>query len=454
MTTQQIPTNTLRLHKKSNGNGDGKIRILFITDNFPPETNAPATRTYEHARYWAKWGHDVTILTCAPNFPDGKVYEGYKNRWLHTEVMDGIKVVRVKTYITANNGFFLRILDYVSFMLSSFFFGLFREKPEIIVATSPQFFAAAGGWFLAMIRRVPFIFELRDLWPASIFAVGAMEKNFLFHSLERLELFLYKKSKLIIALTESFKENLVNRGIPENKIHFIPNGAEINTYSPRPKDQETLDQLNLSGKFIFGYMGTLGMAHGLDLVLKAADKLRENPKIHFLFAGSGAERENLIKMAEDMKLSNVTFAPRQPKSRILNYLSICDVALVHLNNNPVFKTVIPSKIFEAMAMGVPILLALPEGEASSIIKDTGSGLCVDPGNASKLCAAANYLYKSPGQLKEFGKAGREASLSYNRKVLAEKMISVFNLAKNNTVEKDDYRKIISKIVYFQEANKE
>ena len=369
-------------------------------------------------------------------------------------MMDGIKVVRVKTFITENNGFLLRILDYISFMFSSLFFGLFREKPEIIIATSPQFFTAVGGWLLAAIRRVPFIFELRDLWPASIIAVGAMKKNFIYHCLERLELFLYKKSKFIIALTESFKADLVSRGISENKIHFIPNGAEINTYTPRPKNENLLDQMNLSGKFILGYIGTPGMAHGLDLVLKAADKLRKNPKIHFLFVGSGAERENLIKMAKEMGLANVTFVPRQPKSVIPNYLSICDIALVHLNNDPVFKTVIPSKIFEAMAMGIPILLAIPDGEASSIIRDTGSGVCINPGDPSKLCDVVNFLYESPDQLKQFGKAGREASLSFNREALAREMISVFNLAKNNVVEKNDSRKTINKIVNFQGAGKE
>jgi len=371
----------------------------------------------------------VTVLTCAPNFPDGTVFDGYKNRWQHTETIDGIKVVRVKTYITANQGYFLRVLDYVSFMVSSFFFGLFRKRPDIIIATSPQFFAAVGGWFLAAIRRVPFIFELRDLWPASIMAVSAMQKGMVIQSLERLELFLYHKSKLIIALTKTFKEDLIRRGIPENKIHVIPNGVDNLVFSPRPKAKKLLEQLKLSGKFIFGYIGTLGMAHGLDSVLKAADQLRKNPIIHFLFVGSGSERKPLIRMAEDMNLSNVTFVPSRPRSEIPDYLSICDIALVHLKNHPVFKSVIPSKIFEAMAMGIPILLALPDGEASSIIRDTGSGYCLNPGNTTQFCEAVNYLYNNPDQLNKFGQAGREASLHFSRETRANEMISVFNIVK-------------------------
>jgi len=300
---------------------------------------------------------------------------------------------------------------------------------------SPQFFAAVGGWFLAAIRRVPFIFELRDLWPASIMAVSAMQKNFVIRALERLELFLYHKSKLIIALTKSFKKDLVRRGIPENKIFVIPNGVDNLVFSPRPKEKKLLDQLKLSGKFIFGYIGTLGMAHGLDSILKAADKLRQNPNIHFLFVGSGSERKPLIKMAKDMNLSNVTFVPARPRSEIPNYLSICDIALVHLKDHPVFKSVIPSKIFEAMAMGIPVLLALPDGEASSLIRDTGSGYCLNPGNTSQFCEAVNYLYKNPDRLNEYGKAGREASLRFTRESSAKEMISAFNIAKTG-VKKD------------------
>lgn len=429
------------------------MRILFISDNFPPEFNAPASRTHEHARYWVKWGHDVTVITCAPNFPDGKVFEGYKNNWCYSEIIDGIKVVRVKTYIAANKGFLLRILDYLSFMASSFFFGLFCKRPDIIIATSPQFFAAVGGWFLSAIRRVPFIFELRDLWPASIVAVGVAKESWLIKLFERLELFLYKNSKLIIVLTNSFKADLTSRGISENKIHVITNGVDNQIYSPRPKDKILLEQLELSGKFIFGYIGTLGMAHGLDSVLKVADKLRKNTNIHFLFVGSGAERKSLVKMAEDMNLSNVTFVPPQPKSEIPNYLGICDISLVHLNNHPVFKTVIPSKIFEAMAMGIPILLALPEGEASSIIRNTGSGYCLTPGDTSLFCEVVNYLYESPDQLIKYGKAGREGSFRFSRELMAKKMESVFILAQNIVVDRNDPLKTVEKIVHMQGFSK-
>jgi colanic acid biosynthesis glycosyl transferase WcaI len=421
------------------------LRILFLSDNFSPELNAPASRTHEHARYWVKWGHDVTVLTCAPNFPDGKVFPGYRNSWYQSEIIDGIKVVRVKTYIAENKGFLIRILDYVSFMLSSFVFGLFQKKPDLIVATSPQFFTAVGGWLLAAVRRVPFIFELRDLWPASIFAVSAMKKSFLLRFLERLELFLYRRSRYIVALTNSFKADLVSRGIPENKIIVITNGVDCSNYCPRPKNKELLTQLELSNKFIFGYIGTLGMAHGLNSVLQMANRVRKNSKIHFLFVGSGAEKQHLIETAESMNLTNVTFVPPQPKSNIKNYLSICDIALVHLKNHPVFKTVIPSKIFENMAMGIPILMVSPEGEASSLVKSAGAGLCIPSDNPTAFYEAIYYLFESPENLKKMGRAGREASFGFSRELRAKEMVSVFNLAGSDSNALDSLR-TIEKIV--------
>jgi len=266
------------------------MRILFLSDNFPPEHNAPATRTHEHARHWVKWGHEVTVITCVPNFPEGKVFSGYRNRWYQAEIIDGIKVVRVKTYIAENKGFLLRILDYVSFMLSSVVFGLFQDKPDLVVATSPQLFAAAGGWLLAVLRRVPFVFELRDLWPASIIAVGAMKKSYPVRLLESIELFLYRRSKCIVALTDAFKADLVSRGIPEKKIIVIPNGVDNNLYTPLPKNKNLLSELELSNKFIFGYIGTLGMAHGLDSVFKLRAKLVKTPLFIFYSWGRGQRR--------------------------------------------------------------------------------------------------------------------------------------------------------------------
>ena len=208
------------------------MHILFLTDNFPPEGNAPATRTYEHAREWVKLGHKVTVITCAPNFPEGRVFDGFKNSFYSRSNMDGIDVVRVKTFISSNEGFVLRILDFVSFMFSSFFAGLFQRKVDVIVATSPQFFTAVAGWALSVFKRRKFVFELRDIWPASITAVGAMDDSLAIRLLEKLEMFLYRRADAIVSVTHSFKKELIERGVDGNKISLVLNGVDLSKYQP------------------------------------------------------------------------------------------------------------------------------------------------------------------------------------------------------------------------------
>ena len=231
------------------------MRILFLSDNFPPETNAPATRTYEHAVRWVRAGHDVTVITCAPNFPEGKLFPGYKNRWQQVETIDGIRVVRVKTYITANEGFLRRTLDYLSFMATGFFAGLFERRPDVIVATSPQFFCAVGGWLLSVFRWRPFVFELRDLWPASIVAVGAMQRSFAIRALEKIELFLYRRAAVIVTVTEAFRDDLTMRGIDPKKIQVVRNGVDLDQYQPRPRDAELAREFDHGLRGIDRYSG-------------------------------------------------------------------------------------------------------------------------------------------------------------------------------------------------------
>ena len=259
------------------------MKILFLSDNFPPEINAPATRTYEHAVEWVRAGHQVTVITTAPNFPEGRLFGGYRNRLAHSETMDGIEVIRVKTYITANEGFLKRTLDYVSFMFTGGLAALFHPRPDVIVTTSPQFFCAMAGWVVTRLRRLPWVFELRDLWPASIVAVGAMKKSRAIRLLEWIELRMYRDADAVVSVTHAFKTDLVRRGIDPAKIHVVLNGVDLSLYRPMPKDEALLDQFDLRGKFVVGYLGTHGMAHALDKVVDAATILRDHPDIVFLF---------------------------------------------------------------------------------------------------------------------------------------------------------------------------
>jgi len=200
------------------------MHILFLTDNFPPEVNAPASRTYEHSREWVKSGEQVTIITCAPNFPKGKVFPGYKNKLWQTEVIDGIKVIRVWTYITANEGFFKRTLDYLSFMISAVIASFFVKKVDVVIGTSPQFFTVCAAYLVGFFKRKPWVFELRDIWPESIKTVGAIKGSKVINFLQKIEIFLYRKANAIICVTNSFKKYLADKGIVSIKIFVIIKG--------------------------------------------------------------------------------------------------------------------------------------------------------------------------------------------------------------------------------------
>ena len=352
------------------------MKILFLTDNFPPEFNAPASRTYAHCKEWAKQGAEVTVITGVPNFPKGKVFEGYKNRLWQEENIDGIRVIRVWTYIAANEGFLKRILDFVSFMISSFLAGLFI-KTDIIVATSPQFFTAISGRWLSFFKRRKWVMEVRDIWPESIKAVGAMEGNLIIRFFEYLEKRMYRSAAKIVTVTDSFKTQLVEKhGIRKDKIGVFKNGIDDNLFQPMAKDKELLDQLGLNGKFIIGYIGTHGMAHKLDFILRAASQISDKD-VHFLFLGAGAEKENLVALGNELKLDNVTMLDPVPKKEVSRYISILDVGLVNLKKSKTFESVIPSKIFELAAMHKPILLGVA-GESKELVQKYGVGICFEP----------------------------------------------------------------------------
>ncbi|MEW7279385.1 glycosyltransferase family 4 protein [Aquimarina sp. 2201CG1-2-11] len=392
------------------------MKVLFLTDNFPPEVNAPATRTYEHCKEWVKDGIEVTVITCAPNFPKGKVFEGYKNKLYQTEDVDGIKVIRVWTYISANKGFAKRILDYMSFMMSSFIIGLFI-KTDIIIATSPQFFTAISGRWLSFWKRKKWIMEVRDLWPESIKAVGAMDTNPVIRFFEFLEKKMYKSASKIVVVTDSFKEILVkNHSISRNKIEVIKNGANTALFSPIDKNADLLKKLNLENKIVIGYIGTHGMAHALDFVIKSAKKI-QNKQVHFLFLGDGAKKEELLQLKDSLNLDNVSMLPSVNKQEVVKYISILDIALVNLKKSDTFKHVIPSKIFELCAMHKPILLGV-EGESKKLIEEYGIGETFEPENEKDFLEKVDIMVQQDMNKYDYDRLVHD----FDRKSLAKKMM--------------------------------
>lgn len=391
------------------------MKILFLTDNFVPETNAPATRTYEHCKEWVKQGVDVTIITCVPNFPKGKVFDGYKNKLIQKEVIDGIKVIRVWSYISANQGTVKRILDYVSFMVSSFLVGLFI-KTDLIVATSPQFFTAISGRWLAFWKRRKWVMEVRDIWPESIKAVGAMKDGFILKFFEYLEHEMYESADKIVVVTDSFKKYIVEtHGIEKSKVGVVKNGINSDQFIPKDKDQQLLKDLNLEGKFIIGYIGTHGMAHALDFILASAHQLT-NEKIHFLLVGDGANKQNLLILKERLNLQNVTMLDNVDKNRVKDYISILDIGLVNLKKSDTFKSVIPSKIFELCAMHKPILIGV-EGEAKKIVEDYKVGCAFIPEDYDSFESRLNDMY-----IDRSSYGFEDLLIDFDRRKLSKKML--------------------------------
>lgn len=402
------------------------MHILFLTDNFPPETNAPASRTHEHCRQWVEAGERVTVITCAPNFPKGRVFDGYRNRLWQQEMIDGIRVIRVWSFITANEGFVKRILDYTSYMLIAVIASMFVRRVDVVVGTSPQFFTAVAGWAVGVTKRIPFIFELRDIWPESIKAVGAMKESIAIHWLEKLELFLYRRATRIVSVTHSFRDTLIRRGIDGKKINVITNGVDIARFSPRPRDTALEHELGFEGCFVAGYIGTHGMAHSLETLLQAMEQLQHHPDgrhIRLLLLGDGARKADLQAEANRLSLANVRFVDTVPKDEVARYWSLLDVAIIHLRQTELFTTVIPSKLFECMGMGIPVLHGVA-GESAEIVRREGVGVVFQPESADQLLAGLLDLYADPDQRHRLSRQARAASSHYDRQELASRMLSV------------------------------
>lgn len=404
------------------------MRILFLSHYFPPEVNAPASRTHEHCKQWVKDGHEVTVVTCAPNHPRGIVYEGYRNRLFQREEKDGIQVVRLWTYVTANEGFLKRTLNYLSYMVAAVLVAPFLSRCDVVLSTSPQFFNGLAGYLVSCLKRVPWILEIRDLWPESIVAVGAITNRPVIRLLEGLELFAYRKADHLVVVTDAFKVHMLARGISSKKVAVIKNGVDFSLYKKPPHGSLGLSrELGLDGKFVASYFGTHGMAHHLQTVLEAAHELREWKDIVFLLVGDGAERSRLVAMRDDMALSNVVMLDQQPKEKMPELWSLSSVSLVLLKKSPLFKSVLPSKIFESMAMERPIILGV-EGESAELVMSAGGGICIEPEDAKDLASQVLILYRDPTRCQTLGSSGRRYVLEhFDRQVLARRFADVMRL---------------------------
>jgi glycosyltransferase involved in cell wall biosynthesis len=402
------------------------MRILFLSHYYPPEVNAPATRTSEHCIRWARAGHDVTVVTCVPNCPTGAAYPGYQNRLRpQVEYVDGVRVVRVWTFLAANAGARRRIVNFLSYLVSAVLVGLRLPRPDVVVATSPQFFCGWAGVLVAWLRRIPFVLEIRDIWPESIQAVGALRGRLFLRLLERLERWMYRAADHIVAVGTGYRDRILLRADVAERISVITNGVDPQRFTLQDADAEFLHTWRLDGRFVCSYIGTIGMAHGLEVVLEAAKLLERQGRkdICFCLVGDGSARQRLEAAAHAAALDElVIFTGQQPKDRIPAILASSNACLVHLKKCELFETVIPSKIFETMAMGRPIIMGV-RGPARDIVLESDAGLAMDPESAESLVATVTTLADNPQLTSRLGHSGRQRVLAdFNRDVLAGRFL--------------------------------
>lgn len=396
------------------------VQILFISPYYPPEKGAAAVCVSENARRLAQRGHQVTVLTTVPNYPTGIVPPEYRGHALQAEMLDGVRVVRVWSYSSANRGFFRRLLAHFSFGFMAPLLGSRSVgRPDIIIVQSPPLFDAIAVRLLAWIKRSPYIFMVSDLWPESAVQLGALHNRFFIRLAEWLEWSTYRRAKLVWVVTEGIKNRLLQRGLSSERLFLLTNGVDTTTFHPLSQEQAR-QELGWDERFTVIYVGTHGLSHGLATVLDAAERLKEHTDLRFVLIGDGAEKPQLVTQARQRQLTNISFLEPQAHHRVPLFLAAADLCLVHVRNIPLFTGMLPIKMYEAMACGKPLILAV-DGEARQVAEQkAGAAVYVEPENAQALADAICSLQHSPEQLQVMGSRGRalvEEQFSYDQLVL-------------------------------------
>ncbi|MBV8052530.1 MAG: glycosyltransferase family 4 protein [Acidobacteriaceae bacterium] len=405
------------------------MKILYISQYFPPEMGAPAARVAELSILWTEAGHDVTVLTGFPNHPTGVVPPPYRDRMRHLvarERFNGIDVIRTLLLPLPNRKPYERILNYSSFATSAAGTGMFLSRPDVVIATSPQLLTGITGWWLARWKRVPFILEIRDLWPESLAAVGmGKQKGSLYRTLETVAAFLYRRCDHVVVVTSAFREALTaNWSVPPDKISVVENGVDTNLFRPLDS-REMRTRLRAEGKFVVSYIGTMGMAQGLETLIEAAERVQAcAPGIQFLFVGQGAEKQRIAELVRHKALNNLLFVDQQPREKIPAYIAASDLCLVPLRNSGLFKTVLPTKLLEFMACGKPVIVGV-DGLARDMVEDANAGIFVKPQDSSALAGAILHLSRHPELCSALGENGRKYILQkFTRRRTAETYLRV------------------------------
>jgi len=397
------------------------MRILFITQYYPPETGAAANRISNLAEHFAISGHAVTVLTAMPNYPQGEVFPGYRGRWLKEEQVGPTRVVRTWIYATKKNGFWNRLASYFSFMITSFMGAVFKVKTQdLLIVESPPLFLGIPGVLLSWLWRSRLVFNVSDLWPQTAVDLGVLRNRFLIRLSTTLEEVIYRQADLITGQTQGIVAN-IRRRVNTSVLQYT-NGVKSGGLTAECNRDQVRNEAGFSeNAFLVGYTGLHGLGQALDTVLSAADQMRDCENVFFVFWGDGPEKPHLERLAEEKKLGNVRFFSPQPKERMPEILSALDVAVVPLRRLNLFKAALPNKLFESMGAGVPVVVSI-EGEAKNLVEKAGGGICVPPEDAAALASAILFLYKHPELRQSMGRSAKQfMAANYDRRFIAQRV---------------------------------
>ncbi len=401
------------------------MRIVILTQYYPPE---PIPKPHELARGLTDRGHKVTVVTGFPNYPAGKFYAGTRVRIWKWDSVDGIRVLRLPLYPDHSRSAVRRTLNYGSFAISAALLGIVLGGPvDAMVAEHPPLTTGLSAWVLGRVRRTPFLFAVNDLWPESVEATGMVRSRNLLRWMGRLERFVYGRSAAIAVISNGVKRNLVEKGVPPDKVHVISHWADETLYRPVSRDSNLARELGMAGRFNVVFAGQLGLAQGLDVVLDAAEELSNLPDAQFVLVGDGTDADRLRRVAGERGLNNIRFLGRQPAARMPHIFAISDILMVHLRDEPLFRITIPSKTMAYMACGRPVLMAV-EGDAADVIRAAGAGVTCRSGDAKDLAETVRRLRAMDrAELERMGRAGREDFLtSYSRGVLLDRYEAILS----------------------------
>jgi glycosyltransferase involved in cell wall biosynthesis len=387
------------------------MRILILSQNYDPE---PVPKASELAQELQLRGHDVSVVTGFPNYPSGKLYPGYKLAFLQQSVMDGIEVTRTYVYPYHGDSALGRILNYTSFMLSAPFSLLKKRHFDVIYVWHPPLTIGFAAWIISVLTRTPFVYDVQDIWPESVVIAGFVKNPIFIKLLSMLEKFVYKRAKKIFVVTNGARQNLIGKGVPQNKVSVMPHWTDEEIFGSADKDEvkKVRKEYGFEDRFVVMFAGNLGKVQGLDTIISAADILRGKKEILITFVGEGSDEHRLKDLVKTQELEDhVLFIERQPIEKILTFLVAADVLLVHLKSSPLADFVIPSKTTAYLAAGKPIIMATG-GAAADLVQEIGAGEIIDSDDPEILADTIRDLsHTDPSKLIEMGQKGRNYFLS-------------------------------------------